>query len=105
MGDEEARMKGFGGEPAKRMILQALGRDTRNRKRYADLEKSPTSQVPQAETKLTKPEHWGVSATWEEETEQQAGPGGARQQPPTGSKVIKVHTARRQPEAAAAPSG
>merc|ERR1719356_839548 len=25
--DEAARMKGFGGEPAKRMILQALGKD------------------------------------------------------------------------------
>merc|ERR1712228_1001706 len=30
--DEEARMKGFGGEPAKRMILQALGKDTRKGK-------------------------------------------------------------------------
>merc|ERR1719189_101565 len=25
--DEQSRMKGFGGEPAKRMILQALGKD------------------------------------------------------------------------------
>merc|ERR1712232_835477 len=99
--DEEARMKGFGGEPAKRMILQALGRDTRKRKSYMDLEKS-ASQAPKAGS---GPEVFGQSASWEEEPEQPSGKGGAKQQPPTGSKVIKVHTARRQPEAAMPPSG
>lgn len=32
--DMEARLKGFGGEPAKRMILQALGKDTDYKQKY-----------------------------------------------------------------------
>jgi len=36
--DEAARMKGFGGEPAKRMIMQALGKDANARPKYKDIE-------------------------------------------------------------------
>lgn len=101
--DEEARMKGFGGEPAKRMILQALGKDTRGKKRYSDLMMDkPATQTPQANAGAS---HWGDATTWEVEAEQQAGPVGAVQQPPAGSKVIKVHAARRRPDAGAPPTG
>merc|ERR1712151_662813 len=35
--DEQSRMKGFGGEPAKRMIMQALGKDHHRRTQYKDI--------------------------------------------------------------------
>merc|ERR1719183_1567371 len=37
--DEQARMKGFGGEPARRMIMQALGKDPDKKPKY----KNPSS--------------------------------------------------------------
>merc|ERR1719491_918558 len=35
--DEQARMKGFGGEPAQRMIMQALGKDPNKKPKYKDV--------------------------------------------------------------------
>jgi len=44
--DEETRMKGFGGEPAKRMIMQALGKDSRKKPSYKDIENRQKRQTP-----------------------------------------------------------
>jgi len=43
--DENARLKGFGGEPAKRMILQALGKDPKQKPRYQDVKDMPGAKV------------------------------------------------------------
>jgi 5'-3' exoribonuclease 2 len=54
--DEQARMKGFGGEPARRMIMQALGKDPNRQPKYKD-----PSQLPGV-SRVAKPDvckAWG----------------------------------------------
>merc|ERR1719229_1281290 len=46
--DEKARMKGFGGEPAKRMIMQALGKNPDERPKYRDLTKQKREKTEEA---------------------------------------------------------
>merc|ERR1719512_4382 len=46
--DEQSRMKGFGGEPAKRMILQALGKNADQKPRYKDIVKKQQPAVAKA---------------------------------------------------------
>lgn len=93
--DEQSRMKGFGGEPARRMILQALGKDPRQKPSFADQERkrklSAKKEEPKVEeapvTKMQPQEetgHWG-----DEEMEFQA-QAPAQPAPPAGAKVIKV---------------
>merc|ERR1712066_1152306 len=53
--DEQSRMKGFGGEPAKRMIMQALGKD-HQRTRYRDIK--PSQMQQKAEPKQTAAKPW-----------------------------------------------
>jgi hypothetical protein len=69
--DEASRMKGFGGEPAKRMILQALGKNPDNRPKYKDSVKRqqqappPKAAIPvkRGATKVPKPEVTGPTST------------------------------------------
>merc|ERR1711972_1044217 len=53
--DDKSRMKGFGGEQAKRMILQAMGKDSERRPKYKDLKPNQmgakTENVKQAPAK------------------------------------------------------
>eukprot|EP00928_Gymnodinium_smaydae_P071372 TRINITY_DN54986_c0_g1_i1.p1 TRINITY_DN54986_c0_g1~~TRINITY_DN54986_c0_g1_i1.p1 ORF type:complete len:945 (-),score=125.90 TRINITY_DN54986_c0_g1_i1:413-3247(-) len=93
--DESARMKGFGGEPAKRMILQALGKDPEKRPRYQDMQ-LPAMGGSQAQED-TGFSGGGDEYAWEEEMDY----GGtdsaeARAAPPAGSTVIKVHATRKR---------
>merc|ERR1711920_449581 len=53
--DEQSRMKGFGGEPAKRMIMQALGKE-HHRTRYRDIK--PAQMHQKAEPKQTAAKPW-----------------------------------------------
>eukprot|EP00933_Yihiella_yeosuensis_P040899 TRINITY_DN35302_c0_g1_i1.p1 TRINITY_DN35302_c0_g1~~TRINITY_DN35302_c0_g1_i1.p1 ORF type:complete len:933 (-),score=220.61 TRINITY_DN35302_c0_g1_i1:95-2893(-) len=86
--DEGARMKGFGGEAAKRMIMQALGKDGR-KKKYAD--EAPPKQ----------PAHQQVSYSWQTSDQSYEGGGdvsmtgdfSSAAAPPPGTKVIKVRGA------------
>jgi len=115
--DESSRMKGFGGEPAKRMIMQALGKDDK-KTRYKDLDvasKQAEAAVPKV-TKVAAPVvedagHWGDEAYEYEEDETEftdpssAGHHSAHPKPPAGTKVIKVHAVRRRAEVPDAPKG
>eukprot|EP00440_Ansanella_granifera_P062736 gb/GFBE01068026.1/.p1 GENE.gb/GFBE01068026.1/~~gb/GFBE01068026.1/.p1 ORF type:complete len:946 (+),score=224.82 gb/GFBE01068026.1/:1-2838(+) len=99
--DEGSRMKGFGGEPAKKLIMQALGKDGR-KKRYQDMQHTaPTKQQQQAQAAAQQmPQElqgWD-DAGWDD------GQGGAEYAepaaasgPPAGAKVIKVRGAGGQP--------
>jgi 5'-3' exoribonuclease 2 len=53
--DENARLKGFGGEPAKRMILQALGKDPKQKPRYQDIKDMPCAKVVGTDFKANVP--------------------------------------------------
>jgi len=132
--DEQARMKGFGGEPAKRMIMQALGKDPDRRPRYRDIEarqkreKVETQAAPapaasrapvapgqpvMAAPVQQDPEHWGGAAAfdYEEDETEFADPledtkVKVAPAPPAGSKVIRVRAADRKPAPAPqAPKG
>merc|ERR1711865_1197929 len=46
--DEQARLKGFGGEPARRMILQALGKNPDQKPVYKDGSQVKPKQPPAA---------------------------------------------------------
>jgi hypothetical protein len=55
--DDNARMKGFGGEPARRMIMQALGKDAFRKPVYKDLKmKQGGSQEKSEKVESAKPE-------------------------------------------------
>lgn len=83
--DEGARMKGFGGEAAKRLIMQALGKDGR-RKRYADQAPPPVAQA----APVAEDNSWdsGYQAEAVEYTDASAST--FHPAPPPGTKVIKV---------------
>merc|ERR1712031_123884 len=62
--DDNARMKGFGGEPARRMIMQALGKDAFRKPAYKDLskikqggtqEKSEKVEIAKSKPAVTQP--------------------------------------------------
>lgn len=75
--DEETRMKGFGGEPAKRMIMQALGKDG-SKKRYQDTKHTAKTSFSDAKF------HDAMASPvdeWSEETRHPA--------PPAGTKAFK----------------
>jgi len=101
--DEAARMKGFGGEPAKRMIMQALGKDGR-KKKYADQAPAPV-QAKQAT--FAAPQEL---AGWEQGADYQEGGAGEYAEtvgaaPPSGTKVIKVRGAGQSRPSAQVPKG
>jgi len=112
--DEQARLKGFGGEPARRMILQALGKnpDVKPVYKTADCVPCPTPAAAKTKTKTktttaaatAEPAHWGEEGAVEpeEEVEQETG---AAPAPPTGTKVIKVHRKRADDGLPEAPKG
>merc|ERR1712187_630005 len=59
--DEQARMKGFGGEPARRMIMQALGKDAFKKPSYKMPEQhkavaGPSKQVSKPAARSFKPD-------------------------------------------------
>jgi len=118
--DESARMKGFGGEPAQRMIMQALGKDPARKPKYKDLEKSqqkardarnaPTKQEFVAKEEVAKPVEvpQDDAAQWGDPFEESghadyANEDGTsasyRPAPPAGTKVIKIKSKKRGPEA------
>lgn len=110
--DESSRMKGFGGEPAKRMILQALGKDPEKKPRYQDMNlqsamSKATVTAAKASAAPVQPQeetgHWGDIE--EEEDLGVAETSRPHPAPPAGTKVIKVHAVRRRAETPPAPAG
>eukprot|EP00929_Paragymnodinium_shiwhaense_P008140 TRINITY_DN112080_c0_g1_i1.p1 TRINITY_DN112080_c0_g1~~TRINITY_DN112080_c0_g1_i1.p1 ORF type:complete len:988 (+),score=240.62 TRINITY_DN112080_c0_g1_i1:267-2966(+) len=101
--DERARMQGYGGQQAKRMILQALGKDPRDKPMFKDMPGLPGNK-PAAPMQAVMPMqedtgHWGgetFTASWEEE--KPAGDDGYTPAPPQGTKLIKVNTVRKRAE-------
>jgi len=93
--DEAARLKGFGGEPARRMIMQALGRDPNAKPRYHQAQQptpvvaEPVSAEPAAEAE--EPAHWGDADAPEFEAPDDTEAAPAAPAPPPGTRVIKVH--------------
>jgi len=55
--DEQARMKGFGGEPARRMIMQALGKDAFKKPSYKvpEQHKTPAAVPSKPAARFSKP--------------------------------------------------
>lgn len=116
--DESTRMKGFGGEPAKRMILQALGKDPEKKPKYKDVAVRQKEQVapvepaapPAAHMAPTVSEdggHWGETMyDYEEDESEFAGSTTTafNAAPPAGFKVIRVRTADRKLEKQEAPN-
>jgi 5'-3' exoribonuclease 2 len=104
--DEQARMKGFGGEPAKRMILQALGKDPDKKPKYAQLNLQANTKKRDAKSMQEDTGHWGDNAftTEEDNSADTSRPTKRAAAPPSGSKVIKVHATRKN-EGPAAPEG
>lgn len=98
--DEGARMKGFGGEAAQRMILQALGKDPKSRPKYKDLNR----EVPKASPAQADSGHWGDNA-YSVEAEAEAGSAGSAPAPPAGTKVIRMHEKKGQANGPDAPDG
>lgn len=106
--DEAARMKGFGGEPAKRMIMQALGKDPHKRQRYQDMNLQATPAAAPAPAPEPQKEQMAApvdETAWEEDdyeegesefTDSSTLP--FHPAPPAGMKVIRVYSAdKRQP--------
>merc|ERR1712176_1743847 len=101
--DENARMKGFGGEAAQRMILQALGKDPKSRPRYADLKVPAMGAAAQPQQESG---HWGDSAAFTVEAEPEGAQASVAAAPPAGSKLIRVHGKKGASDAAPdAPAG
>lgn len=122
--DEQSRMKGFGGEPAKRMIMQALGKDPERKPRYKDIkpgqmnakpeaskqqpaaarqwrepwrEKNPVHQM-NAPPVAKKEEDVGMVMEYEEDESEFADSVKVKPQaPPAGAKVIRVHASGKVP--------
>lgn len=100
--DEANRMKGFGGEPAKRMIMQALGKDPDKKPRYSDMKLKEMHHAQEdAPAQLAAPVEAPTeeASQWAEEDEDEAMP------PPVPApkiaKVIRVRVADRQAAKAA----
>merc|ERR1712172_169258 len=104
--DEQARLKGFGGEPARRMILQALGKNPDVKPVYkvsgGPVEQS-TVKAAKAAPAPAEPAHWGEEGIVEPEQEGEQEAGVAA--PPAGTKVIKVHRKRADDGLPPAPKG
>eukprot|EP00932_Pfiesteria_piscicida_P007886 SRR837773.18111.p1 GENE.SRR837773.18111~~SRR837773.18111.p1 ORF type:complete len:969 (-),score=229.24 SRR837773.18111:116-2851(-) len=121
--DEAARMKGFGGEPAKRMIMQALGKEPDRKSKYRDIESrqkaqgdvAPSAPAPSMHVAvpiLTPPApECDVKMDYEEDESEFADPleeskASVALAPPAGTKVIRVRAADRARQAApTAPAG
>uniref|UniRef100_A0A7S1PZE9 5'-3' exoribonuclease n=1 Tax=Alexandrium catenella TaxID=2925 RepID=A0A7S1PZE9_ALECA len=128
--DEQERLKGFGGEPAKRLILQALGRDPDQKPRAykcRDVQRvtpqaAPVTAVPYqqaAKRPLSKVEEVAAPVPaaaaandWLEYEEDESEFGDPTQKaapaPPAGTKVIRVHASgadQPQKKAPKAPAG
>merc|ERR1712014_547248 len=104
--DEQARMKGFGGEPARRMIMQALGKDAFKKPSYKMPEQHKPSAVPskqafgQKAARSFKPEPVPVTLDTSHLAEQDddgqdefSSSGTATRSmpaPPPGTKVIRI---------------
>eukprot|EP00811_Abedinium_folium_P035160 NODE_7978_length_1533_cov_4.652205.p2 GENE.NODE_7978_length_1533_cov_4.652205~~NODE_7978_length_1533_cov_4.652205.p2 ORF type:complete len:317 (-),score=104.64 NODE_7978_length_1533_cov_4.652205:151-1101(-) len=110
--DEQTRMKGFGGEPARRMILQALGKDPDAKVDYNAVLRSvnkPQGAVnaPAAKKAVAKyrpakePRKVTADDAVLEVGEDDAVPA-APSQPPPGTKVIRIRGAPNKPEASQA---
>merc|ERR1712129_298843 len=69
--DEQSRMKGFGGEPAKRMILQALGKDPDDSKgrSWNVKQKNETKQQPAPKPRAEPKKRQAPAPTWQDEEE------------------------------------
>jgi len=100
--DEASRMKGFGGQQARRMIMQALGKDPDRKPRYkqqATFQAFTPMEVkvkePEAEVKKDELQEPAASdpylSLWEEEED---APQAAHPVLPPGTKVIKLHGKR-----------
>jgi len=120
--DEASRLKGFGGEPAKRLILQALGKDPdakpdKGRRCFPNKEFTAPEQAkrpapPQAAKRPKAKAAQEVAApvaaapalkeqVFEyEEDESEFGGSKAAPAPPAGSRVIRVHSvgAEKKPQ-------
>lgn len=99
--DEQSRMKGFGGEPARRMIMQALGKDPNKKPNYGP-STAPVSTKPKLTPAQTSPApikfvqeesgHWGD----DQEDEWSGAPVvPSHPEPPPGAKVIRIKGARQ----------
>mmetsp|Transcript_45135 Transcript_45135/g.79428 ORF Transcript_45135/g.79428 Transcript_45135/m.79428 type:complete len:945 (-) Transcript_45135:56-2890(-) len=112
--DEQARMKGFGGEPARRMIMQALGKDPEKKPKYKDMSKEKKASFqdfgfaqavePDFAQAMEDTGHWAdnqFAALAAEEEE----PAPAPVAPPPGTKVIRITGARRKTQNPQAPAG
>lgn len=108
--DEQSRLKGFGGEPAKRMILQALGKDPRQRPKYKDMnvQEAVGGAQPASGTRQRQEETGSGDYGFEDVAANYSDGAGAATSapaPPPGAKLIKVHAVRKRPESPAVPEG
>lgn len=97
--DESSRMKGFGGEPAKRMIMQALGKDPEKRTRYRDVQ-----QRPQRAAEASRPQDVqqqqaakrSQAARQEQQAQKRPAPAAARQPAPQMAAAVVEEDAAGQ---------
>lgn len=102
--DDNARMKGFGGEPARRMIMQALGKDAFRKPQYKDISKvkqavSQEKSEPAASPEIAQP-FVDVGAWADSHVDDEPGddfsaygvttPAVPALTPPPGTKVIRI---------------
>jgi len=115
--DEGSRLKGFGGEPAKRMILQALGKDPKQQPKYKDMQQEGAKSMAQtAPAELNAPQEdtgaqfadpgYGfedVAVDYSQDTSSAVG--SEAPAPPPGATLIKVHAVKKRAGIPAAPAG